>query len=231
MSGERNGRLAVQHFSRASLFGALTLLLAGCGGGNLLDKPASLLGLNKSTEAMTATDASGTAIASTDDIECPGVAVRTGAATLSIGTKPGVEEPSPLELRYQGSILRFARECRVSAGMMVMKVGVEGRVITGPAGGPGNVDVPLRIAVVQEGVTPKPITSKLIIVPVTVANAIDRVSFTHVEPEITFPMPVPAGNIDSYVVYVGFDPQGALPAKKPAPARRAPAKPRTPKQS
>ena len=33
----------------------------------------------------------------------------------------------------------------------------QGRIIIGPAGGPGKVDVPLRIAVVQEGVKPKTI--------------------------------------------------------------------------
>jgi hypothetical protein len=58
-------------------------------------------------------------------------------------------------------------------------------------------------------------------VTVAIAGAIDRVTFTHVEPDVTFPMPVPAANIDNYVVYVGFDPLGA-PVKKP-PARRKPA--------
>ena len=38
---------------------------------------------------------------------------------------------------------------------MTMKVGVEGRVLLGPAGGPGQVDIPLRMAVVQEGPAPK----------------------------------------------------------------------------
>jgi hypothetical protein len=211
--------------SRGGLIGAisaLTVLLGGCGStANLLDKPASLLGLNKSTSAMTASDSSGAAIADNDDIDCPGVAVRTGAATLMIGTKPGPEEPSALDLRYQGTILRTARECHIKAGVMTMKVGIEGRVITGPAGGPGNVDVPLRIAVVQEGANPKPILSKFAVVTVAIAGAIDRVTFTHVEPDVTFPMPVPAANIDNYVVYVGFDPLGA-PVKKP-PARRKPA--------
>ena len=112
-------------------------------------------------------------------------------------------------MRYQGSIIRTARECHVNAGIMTMKVGIEGRVITGPAGGPGTVDVPLRIAVVQEGINPKTIVSKFSQEHVTVNNAIDRVTFTHVEPDITFPMPQPAADIDSYVVYVGFDALGA----------------------
>jgi hypothetical protein len=188
----------------------------------------------KKTSAMTASDKSGAAIADTDDIECPGVAVRTGAATLMIGSKPGVSEPSALDLRYQGSIIRTARECHVTAGVMTMKVGIEGRVITGPAGGPGTVDVPLRIAVVHEGPNPKPIMSKFASIPVTVTGAIDRVTFTHVESDVTFPMPVPAGDIDAYVVYVGFDPLALQEKKKPAVKRKPSAKPRTvakPKQS
>jgi hypothetical protein len=146
--------------------------------------------------------------------------VRLGAATLMIGSKPGEGEPSAMDLRYQGSIIRTARECKVVGGVMTMKVGIEGRVITGPAGGPGNVDVPLRLAVVKEGVTPKPILSKFARIPVTITGAIDRVTFTHVDPEISFPMPVPATDIDSYVVYVGFDSMAAQPAKRP-PAKRA----------
>ena len=63
-----------------------------------------------------------------------------------------------------------------------MKVGVEGRIIIGPAGGPGQVDVPLRIAVVEETTADtKPIVTKLIRIPVTVASATDNPTFTHIE--------------------------------------------------
>ncbi|HZL31152.1 MAG TPA: hypothetical protein VFC54_08835 [Pseudolabrys sp.] len=212
--------------ARATAFIVLALAMAGCGTSSVLDKVNIFA--DKKTSTMTASDKNGATIADTDDIECPGVAVRTGASTLSIGTKPSQEEPSALDLRYQGTILRTARECHVSAGFMTMKVGIEGRIITGPAGGPGNVDVPLRIAVVHEGPVPKPIVSKFASVPVTVANAVDRVNFTHVENDVTFPMPVPAGDIDAYVVYVGFDPLGAQPKKpekKPAVKRKPATKP------
>ena len=68
-------------------------------------------------------------------------------------------------------IVRTARECHVAAGIMTMKVGIEGRVITGPAGGPGTVDVPLRIAVVQEGIKAEDHGVEVRRVPVTVASA------------------------------------------------------------
>ena len=113
---------------------------------------------------------------------------------------------------------------------MTMKIGIEGRVLTGPAGGPGTVDVPLRIAVVQEGVDPKPIVSKFGQETVTLASAIDRATFTHIDSDISFPLPKPIGTIDAYVVYVGFDPLGAQQEKK-KPAARSRKPHAKPKQS
>src|SRR5262249_36582016 len=56
------------------------------------------------------------------DQDCPGVDVRTGAATLSIGA-PGTE-PGPTSVRYQVSIAQMARECTVRGPTMAMKIGV-----------------------------------------------------------------------------------------------------------
>ena len=209
----------------AVLFG-LSLVLGGCGGSSSLFSGSSLDLFRTSSKATTGTGDTAAAAADTD-VECPGVQVRTGAATMLIGSKPGGGEPSALDVRYQGSIIRTARECNVNAGVMTMKVGIEGRVITGPAGGPGTVDVPLRIAVVREGISPKAIVSKLARIPVTVNSAVDRVTFTHVETDITFPMPQPLSEIDSYVVYTGFDPVSAPPEKKkPAAKPKRSAKPK-----
>jgi len=219
MTGDGNQ----QRFETGKRFAALpaaavlTLLLGGCG--------ASLSSLNifDSNKATSEAPADGTAGAPVNtEYECPAVQVRTGAAVLSIGndTKATAEgEPAALNLRYQGTIIRFARECHVAAGVMTMKVGVEGRVITGPAGGPGKLDVPLRMAVVQEGVTPKPVASKLTMIPVEITAAVDRVTFTHIEEGLSFPVPAPASLLDAYVVYIGFDTLAAQ-QKKPAPRKR-----------
>lgn len=206
----------------AGLFG-LALALSGCGG-NLLGSSTNIFGSSKTTTDQPAAGVGGAQAAT--DVECPGVDVRTGAATLMIGSKPGEGEPAAMDLRYQGSIIRTARECKVVAGVMTMKVGVEGRVITGPAGGPGNVDVPLRIAVVKEGVEPKTIVSRFARIPVTVTGSIDRVTFTHVDSDISFPMPSPLADIDAYVVYVGFDSMAAPAPKKPPVRTKRAAKPK-----
>jgi hypothetical protein len=209
---------------------SLTLVLGGCGGNLLGSSSSNILGSSRATTGSGSAAGVGDANVSTTDIECPSVDVRTGAATLLIGSKPGEGEPSALDVRYQGSIVRTARECHVNAGVMTMKVGVEGRIITGPAGGPGTIEVPLRLAVVREGINPKAIMSKLARIPVTITSAVDRVNFTHVDSDISFPLPQPLGDIDSYVVYVGFDPTAATPDKrKPAPKKPKPkavAKPR-----
>ena len=190
----------------------LGLALAGCGSTGDIFKTSALDVFSSSSKAST-TEAPGQPDVDTD-VDCPVVQVRTGAATLMIGSKPGEGEPSALDLRYQGSVVRTARECHVNAGTMTMKVGIEGRVVTGPAGGPGDIVVPMRLAVVQEGVNPKTVVSKFVQIPVTIAAAVDRVTFTHVDPDISFPLPQPLGLIDSYVVYVGFDPTGLKPEKK-----------------
>ena len=228
MAGVQNS-LKMQAWRGPALVLACTLL-AACGSTNMFNTSALDL---FSTSSKATTGNATTGEESATDVECPTVDVRTGAATLMIGSKPGEGEPSALDLRYQGTIVRTARECRVSAGIMTMKVGIEGRVITGPAGGPGTVDIPLRIAVVQEGINPKTITSKFARIQVGIASAVDRVPFTHVDPDVSFPMPTRAADIDSYVVYVGFDPVGAQQEKK-KPAPKAKPKPKSaakPRQS
>jgi len=199
---------------------ALALALAGCGSTSDLLK-SSPLDLFSSSSKATKDAPPGPGDVTADDIDCPEVQVRTGASTLMVGSTPGQGAPAALDVRYQGSIIRTARECHVAAGMMTMKVGIEGRVITGPAGGPGNVDVPLRVAIVQEGAEPKAVASRFGKEVVTVSNAVDRVTFTHIESDIVFPLPQPLGLIDRYVVYVGFDPLGDKPVKKP-PVKRKP---------
>jgi hypothetical protein len=210
----------------------LALALGGCGSSGTSSLfSASPLDLFKSSpKATVVSDGANPASAVDTDYDCPEVKVRAGAATFMIGTKPGEGEPNALDLRYQGSISRTARECHLNGNIMTIKVGIEGRIITGPAGGPGNVDVPMRIAVVQEGIAPKLVTSKFGRETVAITGSVDRVNFTHITDDLSFPLPSPVTEISSYVVYVGFDPQSAQPEKK-APAvrqkKRPAAKPRS----
>jgi hypothetical protein len=162
----------------------------------------------KTAEATPATPAA----PAPQNLECPTVDIRSGASTLSIGAPDA--EPNPTTLRYQLSIAQTARECAVLGANMTIKVGVQGRVLLGPLGGPGQVEAPLRLALVQEGVEPKTIWTKLYRIPVTIPPGQTSTPFVHVEENITFPMPKPAV-LEAYVVYVGFDPAGlSAPEKK-----------------
>jgi hypothetical protein len=187
----------------AAALAAALLLPSQAGAQSISDKLNSwFFGSGSSTPQ------SGTPDNAQTDIECPGVEVRAGAATLAINA-PGAAS-GPMNTRYQVTIAQLARECAALGGVVTMRVGVQGRVLLGPEGGPGQVDVPLRLAVVQEGPEPKPIVSKFARLTVAVPPGQTAVPFVHIEQDVTFPMP--RGNlIEAYVVYVGFDPSSAKP--------------------
>jgi hypothetical protein len=150
------------------------------------------------------------------DVECPGVDIRTGASTMNIAAK--TTDATAGDLRYQLSFGQTARECAVQGAIMIIKVGVQGRVILGPMGGPGTVDVPLRYAVVREGPQPKTVVTKFKRISVTVAPDQTHVQFVDIEGGLSFPMPL-RSELDAYVVYIGFDEIGDKNEKK-RPARK-----------
>jgi hypothetical protein len=153
--------------------------------------------------------------AASDD--CPTIDIRPGASTYAVGASGA--DPTATTLRFQATVARTARECTVLAGNMTVKVGVQGRVILGPAGGPGPIEVPIRLALVQEGVEPKTIWTKGYRVPVSIPPGQSNVPFVHIEEDISFPLPKPA-ELAAYVIYVGFDPTLVKePEKKPPPKK------------
>jgi hypothetical protein len=158
---------------------------------------------------------------SSPSVACPGVDIRTGASTLNIAAKTG-GAATAADLRYQLSFGQTARECAVQGDALNVKVGVQGRVILGPMGGPGKVDVPLRYAVVREGPEPKTIVTKFKRIPVVVAPEQTHVQFVDVEEALSFPLPS-ASELDAYVIYVGFDEAGDRNEKRPANAAKRPA--------
>jgi hypothetical protein len=117
--------------------------------------------------------------------------------------------------------MQTARECSFVDGNLTIRVGVQGRIVLGPAGTHGALEVPLRYALVEEGPQPKTVYSKLHRVPVTIAEGQPNVAFTHIEETISVPMPSLAV-FDRYVVYVGFDALGSAQERKPAPKKRVP---------
>ena len=176
---------------------------------SITDRFKSLFG-GKSDEAP-ATTAPGAAVPQdTGDLTCPPVTVRAGASTYAVAA-PG-KQPVGNDLRFQATISKMARECTVNGGVITARIGIQGRVIAGPAGAPSSVQVPIRVAVVQGGVSEKTIATKAYQTTVSMAEG-SSVPFVIVVDDLIYPAP-PGALGDSYLFYVGFDPQGLKPEPK-----------------
>ena len=122
------------------------------------------------------------------------------------------------DLRYQATITRTARDCTRTGSDITARIGILGRVITGPAGNPPTIEIPLRVAVVKGGVSETTIATKVYRTTVTMDET-GSVPFSLVAEDLVYPAPAGAEG-DSYIFYIGFDPQ----ALTPEPAPRAPKK-------
>lgn len=197
-------------------------MLAGCGGGSMFGSSSgtgssvggrfSQLFGSSSQDASTSSSPS-TQTTENSELTCPSVAIRFGASTLAVGA-PG-KPASGNDLRYQGTITRTARDCNLSNNQITARIGIQGRIIVGPAGAPPNIDIPLRVAVVQEGAPEKIIFTKAYRTSVTIPPGELNTEFSLVAEDIVYAAPSAAAN-DSYVFYLGFDPAGLKPE---APAR------------
>lgn len=145
-----------------------------------------------------------------DDLDCPQVTVRSGASTYAVGASG--KQAVGNDIRFQATITKMARECARNGGDITARIGIQGRVIAGPAGAPATVEVPLRIAVVQGGIGEKVIASKAYRTTVSMSEG-GSVPFTFVAEDLAYPMPSPAV-ADNYIFYVGFDPQALSPEPK-----------------
>ncbi|MBH5369451.1 hypothetical protein [Bradyrhizobium glycinis] len=176
---------------------------------SLTDRFKSLFG-GKSDEPAEAKPAPAPGQPAEDDLDCPQVTVRAGASTYAVGAsgKPAVGN----DIRFQASITKMARECSRSSAGITARIGIQGRVIAGPAGAPASVEVPLRIAVVQGGIGEKVIASKAYRTTVAMSEG-GSVPFTFVAEDLAYPVPAPAV-ADAYIFYVGFDPQALSPEPK-----------------
>lgn len=201
----------------------LSVTLAGCGGGSMFggssasadSAPASSpsIGSRFSQIFGSKSQALGEAPPPPENNEptCPPVNVRFGASTLAVGL-PG-KPASGMDLRYQASILRTARDCTLSGGQIHARVGIQGRIITGAAGAPPTVDIPMRVAVMQEGVTTKVIFTKAFQTSVALSGDAGYTDFSTVVEDIIYPVP-PGDTGDNYIFYIGFDPAGQKPAAR-----------------
>ena len=173
---------------------------------SLTDRFKSLFG-GKSDEPAQPGPAPAPGQPAEDDLDCPQVTVRSGASTYAVGASG--KQAVGNDIRFQATITKMARECARNGGDITARIGIQGRVIAGPAGAPATVEVPLRIAVVQGGIGEKVIASKAYRTTVSMSEG-GSVPFTFVAEDLAYPVPSPAV-ADNYIFYVGFDPQALSP--------------------
>lgn len=146
------------------------------------------------------------------EVDCPVVKIRAGASTYAVA--PPGKQPVASELNYQATITRTARDCRrTTNGQVAARIGIQGRVIAGPAGAPATVEVPIRVAVVRVGVQESVLMTK--VYRTTVSMTEGGGAFSIVGEDLVFNMPASLTS-DSFVFYIGFDPQAVTPQPKSA---------------
>lgn len=154
-------------------------------------------------------------------IKCPEIGIQDGTADDRV-YGPG-DDRSNANVRYQFSITNFARDCQILNNQYQMKVGVEGRVLLGPAGTPGTYPAPVRVVVVNRA-DGSATVSKLYQVPAGVPAGQTEGPFTLVTEPLSVPVTSKYSDQD-YMIKIGFDSEanGKVGGGRPARHRHHPA--------
>jgi hypothetical protein len=129
---------------------------------------------------------------------CPPIQIKGGTQAYIVYERG--HDLDPLFVSHQASITKTARECVKTADGLAIKVGVAGRALAGPKGGPGTLTLPIRVVVSKQsgGV----LYSELFKVPVDIAPPDLGTDFSKVVDNVA----VPVGPDDrDLIVFVGFD--------------------------
>ena len=216
------------HLRMALALAVAGAVLSGCGGGSMFGGSSDSGSSSSSSSSSISSRFSqlfgskSQAVGETppppveNEPTCPPVTIRAGASTYAVAA-PGKEAVGN-DVRFQATITRTARDCNLNGGQITARIGILGRVIAGPAGAPSTIEIPLRVAVVQGGVQEKTIATKVYRTSVTM-NDEGSVPFSLVAEDMVYPVP-PGATGDSYIFYIGFDPQALKPEPKPRAARK-----------
>lgn len=176
--------------SRLLVLSAAVGLLAGC----------------NTPQSGGAIEAGGSATAPTPAViqgACPQVYLLDGTAVHR--TYAGGAKDDPTKIVYQASLTDTTRQCVQNENQLVVTVVVRGRVVSGPAGGPGSVNLPIRVAASDGSNT---LFSELTQYPVQVQEGTTQFIFTKAN------VTLPAGAGDFAKIYVGFDDGPAKPTAR-----------------
>jgi hypothetical protein len=215
---DKRGIMKAARRRRIAILAAVALAM-GCGmlatpaaSQSITDRFKSLFGGGKSDEPA-ADGTAPTAVSPEGEnyLTCPPVSIRAGASTYAVAVAD--KQPVGNDLRYQVTITRTARQCTRNGDQITARIGIQGRVIAGPAGAPPSVAIPLRVAVVQGGVAEKTVATKVYQTTVSMTEASNE-PFSLIAEDLVYPVP-PGAVADNYIFYIGFDPQALKPEPKP----------------
>jgi len=195
------------------LSGFFILPLAGCGStpdGGLSSTFGNLMAFNSPT-APPIRENKGSGFV---EVECPEVLVADGQAAYR--TYAGADKSSA-GVKHQYSFGEMSRECIATNDRIDIRVGVAGYVLSGPMGGPGSFQVPVRVWVRRDS-DGQVLQSKTYRIAAAITADQAQASFAVVTEPMTVPFTRTEANMD-YSLFVGFD---ATPEKpqKPAPRQR-----------
>ncbi len=184
--------------------GLVAMMFKGKGGAMLRTAAVILIGASLAA-CQSSTDGLDVSQSKTDnsDLEkvtfeelrgyCPKVRLRDGTAYFN--TYEG--EETSQNVRYQAAITDVSRQCKYENGRLAMTVAVAGRVLLGPKGSSGTIQLPIRVAALK-GDTVVYSDIKPYSVEVNTAGA---TQFIYTDPNIAVDQP-DARNI---VIFAGFD--------------------------
>lgn len=176
--------------SNLARFGALLALLtvASCQTANLGDGLGSRSEKGKpGDEELTGADLRA---------YCPRIELREGTAILRTYTRGNDGDPN--EIIYLATITDVTRTCRYQGGQLFMEVVAAGRVVEGPKGQSGALELPLRVAIRQGENVPY---SQLGKIQVAMAPNAGATQFIFKDSQVVLPAPTQ----QNLQVFVGFD--------------------------
>jgi hypothetical protein len=97
---------------------------------------------------------------------CPPVEVKVGGPAFTIYERGGEGDPS--RIRYQATFSSFPRNCTDEAGVLTIRLGIAGYLLSGARGGPGTVTLPIHVEVIQDStvvVLDRPLPTQVTIAP------------------------------------------------------------------
>lgn len=136
---------------------------------------------------------------------CPQVVLQEGTSRFDTYERGAKDDPS--RLVYQASIGDVTRSCTHDGGVTTVTVAVAGRIVPGPKGKVGTINLPIRIVMLSNGAV-DPANTATHQHPVQIADTVGATQFVFTKTGFSFPSG--PGNIQ---LIAGYD-EGPPPRRR-----------------